>query len=147
MSPTELMLWSNERFRSLNPVSQDKTFFKDNGVCRFIMDFALWDYKLRIEIDDASHRIYKRMMADEKSDRYALSQGWRTLRISTDRVLENIESVVDIIFESLYKELLIKPAGPNTSKYRSFSYDDDPMWADVERLFGKSFVLAAKQGK
>jgi very-short-patch-repair endonuclease len=61
---------------------------------RYIADFAIHDCKLVIEVDGLRHTLDEEMLNDCERDAWFVSQGYRTLRFTNERVLGDIEGVL-----------------------------------------------------
>jgi very-short-patch-repair endonuclease len=97
MTPSELTLWSNPRFRDLNPIPQDSRFRYTegwgNGTQGPTLDFSIPNFNLNIEIDGWGHT----KESDEERDKFLDEKGWTVLRFTNDQVKTNDNKVVDQI--------------------------------------------------
>lgn len=91
--PYEWILWSDPRFRVLNPQRQDYRF---RSSYKMIMDFSIERVKIRVEIDGHSHECPE---IDKRNDEKILKIGWKTLRFTNEEVKNNTSYVIDCILE------------------------------------------------
>jgi very-short-patch-repair endonuclease len=90
MSLPERLLWS-----ALRRQQTGLRFRRQHPAGPYILDFYCDSIKLCVEVDDLSHDF--RATHDAARDRWLLSQGVRTLRVSARDVLRNLEGVVQSI--------------------------------------------------
>ena len=81
----EKRLWADLRRTPLHVRRQAPTG-------RYVSDFIIHDCKL-IEIDGPTHGFPERELADAQRDVWFASQGYRTLRFTNARVMDDIEGV------------------------------------------------------
>ena len=67
---------------------------KQAPVGRYIADFIIHDCKLVIEVDGLRHSLPEEELHDAERDAWFSSQGYRTLRVTNVRVLEDMDGVL-----------------------------------------------------
>ncbi|MFA7301380.1 MAG: endonuclease domain-containing protein [Candidatus Shapirobacteria bacterium] len=85
-------------------LSNDKIgyrFVRQKPIHRFIVDFYCSKLNLAIEIDGSSHN--KKKGTDEMRDKFLHQIGIETIRFTNDEVINNINSVKDILIPLLSK--------------------------------------------
>jgi very-short-patch-repair endonuclease len=90
MSLPERVLWRRLRLKQTG-----LRFRKQHPAGPYVLDFYCHEAKLCVEIDGESHDFTA--MRDERRDRWLASQGVRTLRVSAQDVLRNLEGVLQYI--------------------------------------------------
>ena len=90
MSLPERLLWGQLRRKQAG-----LRFRKQHPAGPYVLDFYCHEAKLCIEIDRQSHDLT--VARDEYRDRWLASQSVRTLRVSAQDVLRNLEGVVQYI--------------------------------------------------
>jgi very-short-patch-repair endonuclease len=91
----ERKLWRAISHRQLNGVR----FNRQVPIGPFICDFVARTPKLIIEVDGGQHAIGAD--ADARRTRFLQDRGYRVIRFWNNEVLENIEGVVEVIFQAL----------------------------------------------
>jgi very-short-patch-repair endonuclease len=94
LTPAERKLWSRIRNDQL-----DVTFRRQHAVGNYIPDFCAPRRKLIIELDGSQHLEQKEY--DEERTKYLVSQGYRVLRFWNNDVMNNIDSVLTVIWKVL----------------------------------------------
>jgi very-short-patch-repair endonuclease len=64
---------------------------------RYVVDFAIHDAGLVIEVDGGWHDLPDAQLRDLERDAWLESQGYRVLRFSNQQVLDDLDSVIDPI--------------------------------------------------
>jgi adenine-specific DNA-methyltransferase len=77
----------------------DVTFRRQHAVGNYIPDFCAPRRKLIIELDGSQHLEQKEY--DEERTKYLVSQGYRVLRFWNNDVMNNIDSVLTVIWNVL----------------------------------------------
>ncbi len=67
----------------------------------YIVDFYCPAAKLIVEVDGSQHYEEKGMAIDRIRDEYMSRLGFKVLRIPTSDVLENVDDVVDLVFDTV----------------------------------------------
>ncbi len=94
----EQLLWSllrNRRFAN-------KKFRRQHPVGRYILDFYCHELKLAIELDGGQHNELSAKQYDEDRTRYLNEQGIRVIRFWNNEVLQQTESVLDSLWNTLF---------------------------------------------
>ena len=102
MPKAEIILWSKLRRKQL----QDERFRRQYSIGSYVVDFYCPSLKLAIEVDGDSHTDAS-MYHDQERQEFIESYGIRFLRFTNDDVCENLEWVLDEIYETI--EHLTKP--------------------------------------
>jgi very-short-patch-repair endonuclease len=103
----EELLWSRLRNRQL----LNFKFRRQHQFAKYIADFYCRDAQLVIECDGSAHDPNEQWQHDRDRDAYMISQGLRVLRFSNDRVLDNVESVLDEISRYLVSRNVREASG------------------------------------
>jgi very-short-patch-repair endonuclease len=93
----EILLWSRLRRKQLLNVQ----FYRQKPIGNYIADFYAPLAKLVIEVDGGQHYEEEHLRKDQERDLFMEQQGLRTLRFNNLEVLQSIDSVMDVIFNSL----------------------------------------------
>jgi very-short-patch-repair endonuclease len=96
----ERKLWRILRNRQLNGVKFRRQF----PVSRYILDFYSPEYKLSIEADGIQHYEEKGKKQDQLRKKELLKLGIEILRFNDKEILNNIEGVYQIIYETIEKK-------------------------------------------
>ena len=94
---TEIKLWEHLKGGKLGC-----KFRRQHPFNEYILDFYCHSKKIVIEIDGKNHNEKIQKHKDKYRDDYLNSKGIKVMRFTNDEVIENIDSVLDII-----KKLLI----------------------------------------
>jgi very-short-patch-repair endonuclease len=97
MTDTERKLWSKLRSNQLGVKFRRQVPFGP-----YIADFLSIEVKLVIEIDGCQHYQYNAMMKDKIRDQYFRKEGFTVLRFNNSEVFENIDDVMETIFDYLF---------------------------------------------
>jgi very-short-patch-repair endonuclease len=97
MTDAERLLWSKVRKKQLNSYQ----FYRQKNVGNYIVDFYCPAGKLIIELDGGQHYTKEGMKKDDMRDRYLDSLGFTVLRFSDREVLNNLEGVIEKIYDHL----------------------------------------------
>lgn len=68
---------------------------------RYVADFVIQSRRLVIEVDGEFHAAPERQTADKRRDKWLESQGYRTLRITTGELTENLDGCIETILREL----------------------------------------------
>ncbi len=63
----------------------------------FILDFAVPEERLAIEVDGETHGSASGMVRDARRDEFLTSRGWSVLRFTNREVLTNLAGVLEVI--------------------------------------------------
>ena len=97
MSPPEARLWRCLKGDQLAGLG----FRKQHPIGPYILDFYCDSARLCVEVDGYSHGTGARPERDERRDAWLAAQGIRTLRISVELVLEDVDAAVVTIRQAL----------------------------------------------
>ena len=97
MTGAERLLWSRIRRRQLKGYQ----FYRQKTIGNYIVDFYCPKTRLIIEIDGRQHYGEERMNQDQKRDAYLKNIGLKILRFSDREVYENLNGVLEKIYEDL----------------------------------------------
>ncbi len=104
MSLPEKMLWSRLRGRRLG-----FTVRRQYAHGPYIMDFYVHELRLCIEIDGAGHEL--RELKDALRYEYMKANGITTIRISAQRILEDVDNVAESLYHSFCERSGRDPLG------------------------------------
>ena len=90
----EAKLWSRLRNRQLGGCK----FVRQEPVGPYIADFVCRERRLVIEVDGGQHADSAR---DRRRDATLGAEGYRTIRVWNNEVMENIEGVLEVILSAL----------------------------------------------
>ena len=93
-TPAEAKLWSRIRNDRLGV-----NFRRQHAIGNFIPDFVCIEKKLIIELDGSQH--LEQEEYDEERTKYLESQGYKVIRFWNHDVMNNIDSVLSVIWEAL----------------------------------------------
>jgi very-short-patch-repair endonuclease len=93
----ERLLWSRLRRRQLGEFK----FRRQRPIGRYICDFVCLEASVVVELDGSQHVIDAPY--DDKRDAFLRSAGFRVLRFWNGDVLSRTDSVVETIYEALYR--------------------------------------------
>lgn len=71
------------------------------AIDNYIADFACYERKLIIELDGGQHNEQKNIQKDKNRQKYLEDNGFTVLRFWNNDVIENIESVLNKIYETI----------------------------------------------
>jgi len=89
----ESLLWEELRKRKL----LDLKFRRQYSVNKYILDFYCPEKHLAVELDGEVHISQERKIQDKIRNQYLLTVGIKTIRFKNEMILENVNSVVEII--------------------------------------------------
>jgi len=94
----EKRLWSELRqFRRLYGLHVRR----QAPIGRYVADFVIQSRRLVIEVDGEFHTLPNRQVSDARRDEWLKSQGYRTLRITTGELSENLDGCIETILREL----------------------------------------------
>jgi very-short-patch-repair endonuclease len=94
MTEAEKKLWHQLRRRQIAGL----VFRKQQPLGPYIVDFCCQKRKLIIEVDGGQHAGSRK---DQKRDAFLKSQGYQILRFWNNDIVENIEGVMAVIYQTL----------------------------------------------
>ena len=97
ITDTERTLWSKIRVKQLKGYQ----FYRQKPIGNFIVDFYCPKANLVLELDGGQHYTEDGMIKDRLRDDFMRSIGLRVLKFSDREVFENIEGVIEKIWENL----------------------------------------------
>jgi very-short-patch-repair endonuclease len=95
MTGAERLLWSKLRRKQLNNFQ----FYRQRIIGDYIVDFYCPKSKLIVEVDGGQHYQDEGSKRDKLRDDYIRNLGMRILRVSDKEVLQNLNGVVERIYE------------------------------------------------
>jgi len=97
MTDAEALLWKCLRGRGIC----EKRFMRQHIIGNYIVDFVCEDDGLIIEVDGAYHSEPQQQEKDELRTQFLQSMGFRVIRFSNERILGDLESVLEEIEQEL----------------------------------------------
>jgi very-short-patch-repair endonuclease len=95
MIDAERLLWSRIRRKQL----KGRQFYRQKIIGNYIVDFYCAKIRLVIELDGGQHYSEEGIRRDEKRDAYLKGAGLKVLRFSDREVFENLNGVLEKIYE------------------------------------------------
>ena len=99
MNDAERKLWSRLRSKQLGI-----KFRRQVPYGPYIIDFMSLELKLIIEVDGIQHNTEEGIQKDKKRDIFFNKEGFTVLRFSNSEVIDNIDGVIDMIWEKLQSQ-------------------------------------------
>ena len=96
MTEAEHLLWYHLRAHRFTGAK----FKRQSPIGRYIADFVSFKHKLIIEVDGSQHS----PAHDGARDRWLVSQGFRVLRFWNHHVLQDTDTVLEVILRALSSE-------------------------------------------
>jgi very-short-patch-repair endonuclease len=93
MTDAEIKLWQNLRCRQINGFR----FRKQSPMGQYIVDFICHEARLIVEVDGGQHT--EAMEYDDQRTRWLESQGYKVQRFWNNEVLEQLETVIEVIMD------------------------------------------------
>jgi adenine-specific DNA-methyltransferase len=90
-----MLLWSKLRNRQLAGFK----FRRQQPIGRFVVDFVCLEHRLVIELDGGQHAM--QLPDDQARTQYLNIEGYRVLRFWNNQVLQEVDSVLEVIDEAL----------------------------------------------
>jgi len=97
MTDAERLLWSKIRGKQLKGYQ----FYRQRIIGNYIVDFYCPKAKLVVELDGGQHYSNEGIEKDKIRDNYIEEQSLKVLRFSDRDVFENINGVVERIYENM----------------------------------------------
>jgi len=97
-TPAEVKLWARLRAHRM----ADAHFRNQHAIGNYIVDFCAPRRKLIIELDGSQH--LKQEEHDAERTEFLKSKGYKVLRFWNDDVMNNIDSVLNVILDTLNEQ-------------------------------------------
>ena len=97
MTDAERLVWSKVRRKQLRGLQ----FYKQKILGEYIVDFYCHEANLVIEIDGGQHYTDEKIQSDKIRDKNLNRQGLTVLRYSNLDVLQNIDGVLEDIYQKI----------------------------------------------
>jgi len=94
MTEAEKLLWKRLRNYQLKGFK----FRRQEPIGKYVADFVCFEKKIVIELDGSQHI---KSQKDQIRDKWLQSQGFKVLRFWDNEVFENIDGVLQVIFDSV----------------------------------------------
>jgi very-short-patch-repair endonuclease len=108
MTDAERYLWGRLRGKQLG----NHQFYRQKNIGNFIVDFYCPALKLILEVDGGQHYEESAWAKDRERDLYLSRLGFTVLRFSAKEVFENLEGVLESIWDHMGKIPLDKSPLP-----------------------------------
>ncbi len=108
MTDSEQALWSRLRGKQLKGVQ----FYRQRPIGNAIVDFYAPKAKFVVEVDGSQHFTSENIKKDEIRSTELEKKGLQILRFNNLQVLQQIDSVVEMIFQALPEPRKIPPYPP-----------------------------------
>ncbi len=100
MTLAERLVWSRIKAKQL-----DVKFLRQRPVCEYICDFVSFEVGLVVEVDGAQHYEKDGKAYDKNRTLYLRSLGFEVLRFNNVEVMQNLEGVLNLIYEEVGRAL------------------------------------------
>jgi len=107
MSLPERLLWRELR-RQLTLMK----FRRQHPIGPYVVDFCCLRTKLVVEVDGMTHDMGDKPARDEQRERFLWESGFKVLRVSARRVLDDSAGTAEAIIARMESPLHQPPAGP-----------------------------------
>jgi len=97
MTDAERHLWAKLRLKQL----EGYQFYRQKIIGNYIVDFCCIKAKLIIEVDGSQHLTAQGQITDKVRDTFMAKLGYRVIRFNDTDVLNNLDGVVEMIFETM----------------------------------------------
>ena len=98
LTPAEEKLWAQLRAHRMGEIH----FRKQHAIGNYIVDFCAPRRKLIIELDGSQH--LEQQSYDIERTEFLKSKGYQVLRFWNNDVMNNIDSVLNVIWDTLNKQ-------------------------------------------
>jgi very-short-patch-repair endonuclease len=109
LTDAEQLLWSKLRRKQILGVQ----FYRQKPLANYIVDFYCAAANLVIELDGSQHFEPDHQASDAERDRALESLGLLVLRFDNRQIMQELDAVMQVIFEAVEKRI---PPGPPFSK-------------------------------
>jgi very-short-patch-repair endonuclease len=89
----EKKIWKYLRSKKINSLK----FRRQQPIGRYIVDFVCFEIKLIVELDGSQH--IENNDRDSERDSWLRSQGFKVLRLWDNEVMNNVDGVLELIFD------------------------------------------------
>jgi very-short-patch-repair endonuclease len=103
MTDSERKLWSRVRRKQLCGIS----FYRQKPIGNYVVDFYAPKAALVVEVDGSQHFADDHQDKDKERDRYLREKGLEVLRFDNLEVLQETDAVIEVLFDSLRKKLVL----------------------------------------
>ncbi|MBN1854978.1 MAG: DUF559 domain-containing protein [Pirellulales bacterium] len=107
MSDAEQRLWLHLRCCQMNGIK----FRRQAPIGAYVVDFVAYGKKLVIELDGGQHSEKKGYDTDRT--RWLNSQGFRVIRFWNDQIFEELDGVLEKIWDELHNDRAPLPGPPH----------------------------------
>jgi very-short-patch-repair endonuclease len=97
-TPAEVKLWARLRAHRMDNVH----FRNQHAIGNYIVDFCAPRRKLIIELDGSQH--FEQEEHDTERTEFLKSKGYKVLRFWNDDVMNNIDSVLNVVWDALNEQ-------------------------------------------
>ena len=97
MSDAEVCLWRSLKARQLKGFK----FRRQAAIGSYIVDFVCFEERVIIEVDGSQHGEPENQLKDQKRTEWLNSQGFQVLRFWNHEVLEDTETVLELVLKAL----------------------------------------------
>ncbi len=101
MTDSEKTLWSRLRRKQI----MDAQFYRQKSLGPYIVDFYAPKAKIVVEVDGSQHMEEGAQQKDAQRDKYLKSQNLSVLRFNNLQVLQELDSVMEVIFQTVKERL------------------------------------------
>lgn len=101
MSETEVLLWGKVRKKQILGFQ----FYRQRPIGPYVVDFYCPKAKLVIEVDGSHHFEEIQEAKDQRREKFLKDKGLKVLRFNTLDIFQNMDGVLDTIFDFLDKEI------------------------------------------
>ena len=98
MTDAERLLWQRLRKRQLAEVK----FRRQAPIGKYIVDFASFEKKLIVELDGGQHTLQRDY--DSTRTKWLESEGFQVLRFWNYQVFEDIDTVLEVIWNAVHDD-------------------------------------------
>ena len=109
---SEQRLWSRVRGKQLKGVQ----FYRQKPIGNYVVDFYAPKAKLVVEVDGSQHLDVNHVLQDAERDGYLVAQGLRVLRFNNLQVFQELDGVVEVIYQEVVSRLNANPPNPPLRK-------------------------------
>ena len=101
MTDSERNLWTRLRRKQI----MDVQFYRQKPIGPYIVDFYAPKAKIVVEVDGSQHMEKEIEQKDVKRDKYLKNQNLFVLRFDNLQVLQELDSVVEMIYQTVKERL------------------------------------------